>query len=61
MQIRRTEISENLFNQMKKRDDIIRAGGVGAGLPSIKAPKRKALTQASSPVGRKRSSKAVKI
>jgi hypothetical protein len=45
--VKRIEISEALFDNMKKRDDVIRNGGQ-PGLPAI--PKRKALTQALSPV-----------
>lgn len=44
--MKRIEISEPLFENMKKRDDVIRNGGQ-PGLPAI--PKRKAMTQASSP------------
>ena len=44
--MKRIEISEPLFENMKKRDDVIRNGGQ-PGLPAI--PKRKAITQASSP------------
>jgi hypothetical protein len=51
--VKRTEISETLFENMKKRDDVIRNGGVAqtTTLPAIApAPKKKALTQAPSPV-----------
>ena len=46
-EVKRVEISEALFENMKKRDDVIRNGGQ-PGLPAIS--KRKAVTQASSPV-----------
>jgi hypothetical protein len=39
--VKRTEISEVLFETMKKKDDIIRNGGQ-IGLPAIQ--KRKAVT-----------------
>jgi hypothetical protein len=51
--VKRTEISDTLFEIMKKRDDTIRNGS----LPVIGGSlKRKAITQASSPV-----KKSVKI